>query len=162
MTIEMTKTDLRNGFIAQVQKRLIGPFDPAEELQERPNKRYLTGMVFPQGASAAAGLADEQQDAQGAEAEDGEGLESPTDILFQRLPASVGMTFAILEEERRRAVDALFAPVRDVLVDGRRALGVALHHCVLGHEVDPRLAWIRRAPHCLGLLGRIRREDGVE
>lgn len=104
MTIDMTKTKLRNEFIDQVYKRLIGPSSSAEELQEKPNKRYLTGMVFPQGASAAAGLADEQHDAQGAEAEDGEGMESPTDILFQRLPASVGMTFAIMEEEQSLTV----------------------------------------------------------
>ena len=104
MTIETTKAELRNGFIAQVHKRLIGPSDPAEELQEKPNKRYLTGMVFPQGASAAVGLADEQQDAEGAEAEDDEGMEWPTDILFQRLPASVGMTFAISDSEQSLSV----------------------------------------------------------
>lgn len=104
MTIEMTKAELRNGFIAQVHKRLIGPSEQAEELQEKPNKRYLTGMVFPQGASAAAAVADEQQDAEGAEAEEVEGIESPTDILFQRLPASVGMTFAIADEEQSLTV----------------------------------------------------------
>jgi hypothetical protein len=104
MTIETSKAELRNEFIAQVHKRLIGPWDPEEELQEKPNKRYLTGMVFPQGASTAASLADEQQDAEGAEAEDDEGLESPTDILFQRLPASVGMTFAISDNERSLTV----------------------------------------------------------
>jgi len=104
MTIEMTKVELRDAFIAQVHKRLIGPAHPAEEFQEKPNKRYLTGMVFPQGASAVAGLADEQQDAEGAEAEDGDGMESPSDILFQRLPASVGMTFAIADEEQSLTV----------------------------------------------------------
>jgi hypothetical protein len=100
MTLESTKAELRDGFIAQVHSRLIGPAEAAEELQEKPNKRYLTGMVFPQGASAAAGLADEQQDAEGADADDDAGAESPTDILFQKLPASVGMTFAIADAEQ--------------------------------------------------------------
>jgi Helicase conserved C-terminal domain len=104
MTIESTKAELRDSFIAQVHSRLIGPVEPAEELQEKPNKRYLTGMVFPQGASAAAGLADEQQDAEGADADDGDGLESPADILFQKLPASVGVTFAISDREHSLVV----------------------------------------------------------
>jgi len=104
MTMEATNADLRDGFIDQVRARLIGPSTPAEEMQERPNKRYLTGMVFPQGASSVAVLADEQQDAEGADAGDDYGSESPTDILFQKLPASVGMTFAISEREQTLVV----------------------------------------------------------
>ncbi|TQK03433.1 helicase-related protein [Herbaspirillum sp. SJZ107] len=105
---ETEKDELRDAFIEQVRRRLVGPTEPDETMRERPNKRYLTGMVFPQGASAGAGMADENPDGEDAEAGDeGDeeyGLESPTDILFQRLPASVGMTFAVSDAEQTLTV----------------------------------------------------------
>lgn len=105
---ETEKIELRDAFIEQVRRRLVGPADLSETLRERPNKRYLTGMVFPQGASAGAGIADENLDGEDAEAagegEDEYGIESPTDILFQRLPASVGMTFAVADTEQTLTV----------------------------------------------------------
>jgi hypothetical protein len=142
MTIESTKAELRRGFIAQVHSRLIGPTEPAEELQERPNKRYLTGMVFPQGASAAAGLADEQHDAEGADAEDDGGAESPTDILFQKLPASVGMTFAIADAEQSLSVSITAAVYEAV-----QAETVAVSSVAAGparSKRKPAMVWRRR------------------
>jgi hypothetical protein len=105
---ENEKVELRDAFIEQVRSRVVGPADPSEALRERPNKRYLTGMIFPQGALAAAATADENQDAEDAESagetDDEYGIESPTDILFQRLPASVGMTFAVSDAEQTLTV----------------------------------------------------------
>ena len=105
---ETEKDELRDAFIEQVRRRLVGPTEPAETLRERPNKRYLTGMVFPQGASAGAGMADENLDGEDAEAgnegDEEYGIESPTDILFQRLPASDGMTFAVSDAEQTLTV----------------------------------------------------------
>lgn len=141
MTLESTKAELRDGFIAQVHSRLIGPAEPAEELQEKPNKRYLTGMVFPQGASAAAGLADEQHDAEGADADDDAGAESPTDILFQKLPASVGMTFAIADAEQ-----SITVTVRAAVYEKVQAETVAVSSVgdAGRQKRKPMAAWRRR------------------
>lgn len=91
---------LRAEFVEEVRSRLIGPCAEEEEMRERPNKRYLTGMLFPRGTSAGSAAADEEElpDDESTEEDDGE-LESPMDLLFQRLPASVGLTFAITDNE---------------------------------------------------------------
>lgn len=91
---------LRGSFVDEVRTRLIGPSSPREELIERPNKRYLTGMVFPKGASLRGIAADEEElSGDSSSGEEQEELESPMELLFQKLPASVGLTFALCEEE---------------------------------------------------------------
>jgi hypothetical protein len=98
--------DLREEFLVEIRKRLVGPGKSDEALRERPDKRYLCGMLFPRGALASAVLKDEEPDGKGEQqVEEGEGLESPTDLLFQRLPASVGLTFAIQDDENRVDVE---------------------------------------------------------
>lgn len=98
--IERGAEALREEFLLEVQSRLIGPREVGEELREKPNKRYLTGMVFPRGANTGKAVADEEELADDASAsEDQEEFESPMDMLFQRLPASVGLTFALEEKE---------------------------------------------------------------
>jgi hypothetical protein len=97
---------LRQDFIAEVRARLIGPAQVNEELQEKPNKRYLTGMIFPKGASTASAIADEEELADDTSIdEDSDEPESPMDMLFQKLPASVGLTFAIAEGEVKILVE---------------------------------------------------------
>lgn len=102
MTTNIDTTELRDEFIAELRKVLIGPLLPDEELSERPHKRYLSGMIFPKGATAARVMADENQDGEDSleEDEDASEMESSMDILFQRLPASAGMTFVLDDEER--------------------------------------------------------------
>jgi hypothetical protein len=98
-----TKTNeaLREEFVWEVRSRLIGPSATSEELREKPNKRYLTGMIFPKGASVGSTAADEEEFGSDRSAdEDQEEIESPMDMLFQKLPASVGLTFALVEKER--------------------------------------------------------------
>lgn len=103
--MDESHAQLREEFVDELRNRLIGPMAPQEQLREKPNKRYLTGMVFPQGATAGPDLSDEQMDAEDSENDEEEyGVESPTDILFQKLPASVGMTFAISAEEHTLTV----------------------------------------------------------
>lgn len=97
---------LRKQFVKEIKSRLIGPTTPDEELREKPNKRYLTGMLFPKGASAGSSMADEQELTDDISADnDQEEFESPMDMLFQKLPASVGMTFALGDGEKRIRVD---------------------------------------------------------
>lgn len=97
---------LRDGFVEEVRSRLIGPAQPEEELREKPNKRYLTGMIFPKGASTGSATADEEELADDASVDDDQDdLESPMDLLFQRLPASVGLTFALVDSETKIRVE---------------------------------------------------------
>jgi hypothetical protein len=103
---QLGQKQLRQEFIREVKSRLLGPMNPEEELTERPDKRYLTGMVFPKGASATAAVADEEELPEDASADPSEeGLDSPTDLLFQRLPASVGLTFALSTAEHSVSVE---------------------------------------------------------
>ena len=105
----MNKQDnelLRAGFVREVRSRLIGPSAPDEELREKPNKRYLTGMLFPKGASTGSATADEEDLADDVSGDEDEAeIESPMDMLFQKLPASVGLTFALVEQERKILVE---------------------------------------------------------
>src|SRR4051812_47036910 len=88
--------DIRSAFLEAVRARLVGPGSPDETLHEKPNKRYLTGMLFPRGASTTSAIADEEElRDDDSEDEDSPELESPMGLLFQRLPASVGVTFAL-------------------------------------------------------------------
>lgn len=97
---------LRKEFVDEIKSRLIGPTAMDEELREKPNKRYLTGMLFPKGASAGNSMSDEQDFADDISVDsDQEEFESPMDMLFQKLPASVGMTFALVVGEKRIRVD---------------------------------------------------------
>jgi hypothetical protein len=92
---------LREEFVGEVRARLIGPSALDEELREKPNKRYLTGMIFPKGANAGSATADEEELGDDDAADDDQDeIESPMDMLFQKLPASVGLTFALVEQER--------------------------------------------------------------
>lgn len=103
----MDDTELRDPFVAEIRSRLIGPVEAKEVLHEKPHKRYLSGMIFPQGATAGKNIADEHQDGEDPsmdEDEDEDAPESPTDMLFQKLPASVGMTFALEANEQKLTV----------------------------------------------------------
>jgi len=96
---------LRQDFLGEVRSRLIGPASPHEELREKPNKRYLSGMVFPRGASTGVVIADEEDLPDDVSAdEETDGPESPMDMLFQKLPATVGMTLALNDSERNISV----------------------------------------------------------
>lgn len=116
----MENIELRNEFVAEIKSRLIGPACCDEVLLEKPHKRYLSGMVFPQGATAGRSFSDEQQDGEDASADDErdeDAIESPTDLLFQKLPASVGMTFALSPAEERITVRLRAASYRKVAAE---------------------------------------------
>jgi hypothetical protein len=96
------KRTTRDRLVANLRGDLIGPsHGNAEELPERPDKRYLMGILFPRNATAGSVVEEEETSAQDAGADRGDeddaadGFEAPTDLLFQRLPASVGFSFAV-------------------------------------------------------------------
>ncbi len=92
--------EIREAFLEELRTRLTGPSAAEEFLHEKPNKRYLTGMLFPRGANASSVLDDEEALKDDEADQDSSDVESPVDLLFQRLPASVGLTFALFPEER--------------------------------------------------------------
>ncbi|MGX9964763.1 helicase-related protein [Roseomonas sp. F4] len=96
------KRAARDQLVATLRGDFVGPsLGAVEDLPERPDKRYLMGMLFPRNATAAPVVEEEETSAPdvGAGSSDGdeaaEGFEAPTDLLFQRLPSSVGFSFAV-------------------------------------------------------------------
>lgn len=104
---EIPPRSMRTEFLDHVRRRLIGPSSPDEILREKPNKYYLTGMLFPRGTTAQAALGSEPADTgtDTTSPDEDEQPEAPTDLLFQKLPASVGLTFAISNLERKVSVE---------------------------------------------------------
>lgn len=99
---------LRDDLVDAVRRRLVGPlYGLREELAERPHKRYLCGMLFPRNSVASVSLADEEsyESIDPTLEHDEPTNESPTDLLFQQLPASVGLSFAIHLDETRIRVE---------------------------------------------------------
>lgn len=96
----------REDFISMLRGELVGPVGGEfEEVSERPDKRYLMGMLFPKGVVAGNIIEGEEIDGGGAEVassagESDVGVESPTDLLFQKLPASIGVSFACLPQKQ--------------------------------------------------------------
>lgn len=88
----------RSAYCDLIRGDLIGPAKGGDEiLPERPDKRYLMGMLFPQDAAVQNALVEEEDEGEDSRAsrEGEDAPESPTDLLFQRLPSSVGLSFAV-------------------------------------------------------------------
>ena len=89
--------DSRALMMEYIARQLIGPWDGEEErLQERPQARYLTGILFPQEAEAGEDpdlTADIDDDAVGPSSDEGD--EDPLALAQQQLPSSVGVSFML-------------------------------------------------------------------
>lgn len=98
---DQEKVDIRSDLLQLLRSELIGPCSGDEEvLKERPDKRYLMGTLFPRNTSASQVINDEVTSAEGdtsaeSDGDAQDGIDSPTDLMFQRLPASVGISFAV-------------------------------------------------------------------
>lgn len=153
-----TGRELRAEFLQETRKRLMGPREPDERLRERPDKRYLCGMLFPKGAKAMAAVADEAQDGNAEGADDEAELDSPTDLLFQRLPASVGLTFAVAPDESNLSIRVSAATYeREIPEDGgRRRRGLWVRTAIEPEMVAVQLVdGIRPAQQVLGDLAEL-------
>lgn len=97
---DQEKIEIRQSLLALLRGELIGPCEGEQEvLKERPDKRYLMGTLFPRNATASQVVREEVTSAEGDQAANGQGeadggVDSPTDLMFQRLPASVGVSFS--------------------------------------------------------------------
>ena len=89
--------DSRALMLDYLERQLIGPWDGEQELlNERPQARYLTGILFPQEADAESDLdlaADIDDDIADPSADEGD--EDPLALAQQQLPSSVGVSFML-------------------------------------------------------------------
>ncbi|WP_180112068.1 helicase-related protein [Acinetobacter sp. YH12136] len=77
---------IRNDFLLKISDKIIGPKGGVREfIHEPPHKQYLCGFLFPKDASIedTNDLSEHDEDKQ------------QLDLLFQRLPASAGLSFAV-------------------------------------------------------------------
>ena len=80
----------REQVVAVPRQMLVGPSSgPAERLAGSPLDRYMLGILYPTEAGFAEATAGED----GAEAAGEEALENPVALAFERLPASMGISF---------------------------------------------------------------------
>jgi hypothetical protein len=99
MTVDSRATK-RAELVDRIRAELIGPAGgETEVIRERPDWRYLMGMLFPQNVKGSA-LADEEETNASAgdvveEGDDSAALESPVDMMFQVLPSTAGLSFAV-------------------------------------------------------------------
>lgn len=83
----------RDQVVGYLQQQLIGPIDgPVEELEGSPLDRYLLGVLYPQSATAEDVQKEELGESASPSDEDSES-ENPISMAFERLPASMGLSF---------------------------------------------------------------------
>ncbi len=90
----------RNEVVDYLQAQLVGPAaGAAEEIEGSPLDRYLLGVLYPQSASAEEAQLEEEGEAAAGSAEDSE-EEIPISMSFERLPASMGISFFMQDADR--------------------------------------------------------------
>lgn len=83
--------DDRDREVAYLRRMLVGPaLGEAEVLNGTPFDRYLLGVLYPQGETDIADVTAEED---GTEAPSEEEAENPISLAFERLPASMGISF---------------------------------------------------------------------
>ena len=85
----------RDLVVKYLQSQLIGPIHGiSEEIDGSPLDRYLLGVLYPQSAMAENALKDELVEVAASGDEESE-IENPISMAFERLPASMGLSFYI-------------------------------------------------------------------
>jgi hypothetical protein len=83
-------------FVEYLRRQLIGPADgEAEEINDRPNDRYLMGILFPRDVEAEHVLADEDDTQVATDGDESGSTDSHLSMIYQRMPASAGISFYI-------------------------------------------------------------------
>ena len=93
-----TLEDVRSGFVAYVQRQLVGPFGgPNEIIFDPPNRRYLMGILFPRQVSFAGYVEreaeEEDESATAIGGEESQFSDDPVSAANDFLPASQGLSF---------------------------------------------------------------------
>jgi hypothetical protein len=99
MTVD-SRVIRRAELVDRIRAELIGPAGgETEVIRERPDWRYLMGMLFPQNVKGNALADEEEADASAGDVveagDDSAALESPVDIMFQVLPSTAGLSFGV-------------------------------------------------------------------
>jgi len=87
--------DERSHVVDYIRSQIIGPFDGENEClyADRPTARYLMGTLFPQDARAEENSQEEDESNAASDADELD--DSPLSMVFQRLPASMGLSFYV-------------------------------------------------------------------
>ena len=97
--------DFRNGLVKDVVADLIGPSDEHEIINDKPSKRYISGILYPQRSGTIA-LEDqiETTDSESKYTHDDEGpaADPPVAMANVRYPSSMGLTFAVDSKATRK------------------------------------------------------------
>jgi hypothetical protein len=83
-------------FVEYLRRQLIGPADGEDEaINDRPNDRYLMGILFPRNVEAEHVLADEDDTQVATDGDESGSTDSHLSMIYQRMPASAGVSFYI-------------------------------------------------------------------
>src|SRR5262249_38381293 len=96
---ETLRSDRRQ-VVDYLRRQLVGPIGGLqEELDGSPLDRYLLGVIYPQSANADE--VEKEEEAQAAVAGEEEAdHENPISMAFERLPASMGLSFFVVGSEQ--------------------------------------------------------------
>lgn len=85
----------RQLIVDYIHSQIVGPFDGEEEslYHDQPTARYLMGSLFPQDADTESNYQDEDGSTPASDADEVD--DSPLSMVFQRLPASMGLSFYV-------------------------------------------------------------------
>ncbi|MCU4629324.1 hypothetical protein KTJ53_06385 [Acinetobacter variabilis] len=91
---------IRNGFLRKIEEKIIGPTDERKEfIYEPPHKQYLSGFLFPKDSNVNdINDSIDNNSIEVGDCEDNVDEEQQMDLLFQKLPSSVGLSFAVASE----------------------------------------------------------------
>lgn len=88
-------------YVDYLCKHVLGPFDGEEEqlkdtkkLRDQPHFRYILGTLFPQDSDKDS-AGDQNSDESTTASDSGDIDDSPMSAVFQKLPASIGLSFYI-------------------------------------------------------------------
>lgn len=93
-TTSSTAQDPRTILQERLTEDLVGPSHEGDGIAERPSDRYVTGILFPQGAEIPGDENDGNLGAQGMD-DDDDADDSPPPITGGLRPSSCGLSFAL-------------------------------------------------------------------
>ena len=107
---------VRQYLINELNKDLVGPDKPDEELLESPVSRYLTGVLFPQNQKI-----DPEEDSDSADAADtDDSIDMGTLLATTTNPSAIGLTFNVKKKSKINITSE--AAVYQVTQNGRRKI----------------------------------------
>ena len=86
----------RRKAVDYISKQLLGPAGSEDEkldITDKPHKKYLLGTLYPKDSEREKIVNDDNQDSAATDSDQPD--DSPMSAFFQRLPASIGLSFYI-------------------------------------------------------------------